>query len=351
MVNNSSDVQAQAVTASTPLTREEATMFFVTLMDGLKTREERFMEKMEAIVRKNSDSVMEMVNIIDRQSKHLHEVTGMIRAQNDSTTALVDKQKEQLLEVINKATAENTEAVRAIREAVSSIKIQPTNTAPIQNVNVFNNTMLPNDISIWKENQHGLVDAIARRTGDKHNAWVIIYDDMQEAGYDVDLLMKQYRKLHGNVSFIDMCANSDILRKAFVLSAKRVYQKCVTSASPAIKAPDIVNKPKDIEALIKNVDIRKWSLTPELLKKQVEPYMPILRSKYGITNFPFQFVYTQMRKDYGINLNAIKDEYVNKYGVKKYCSPGWIVTFDDALMKQFKTSLVNMLRSRYPECL
>ena len=58
-----------------------------------------------------------------------------------------------------------------------------------------------------------------------------------------------------------------------------------------------------------------------------------------------------MKKDFGTDLSAIKYEYMEKYGVKKYCSPGWIVTFDDELMRQFKTSLVNVLRLRYPECL
>lgn len=353
-MTNSSVPASVTTSASTPLTREEATMFFMTLMDGLKSREDRFMEHVEEIIRRNSDAIQEAVAAVENQSANIRQVAEIIRASTESSNSAVDKQESQVLELINKATAANTEAIRAIREAVSSIKMPDVrNVAPIQNVNVFNNTALLNDISIWKSQQKGLVEDMARKGGaGAQNAWNAVYDEMATGGFDVKALQREYMRSHGQTSLIDMCANSDILRRAFELSVRKVYTQY--SSSSFIKGGDtpkpvVKSIPAASTAML--VKSEQQLSTPDDLKELVEPYMPMMREWYKIDKFPFALVYQQMKKDFGTDLAAIKEEYVKSGKLKKYCSSGWIVHFDESLKSQFRESLVNMMKKRYPKCL
>lgn len=258
-------------------------------------------------------------------NEELDTFRAMIGIQrNDATVQIITKFTEALSQIVQQNSdmikdfrlfqLEQTDKISALLSAKSEPQTNP----------IFYCSMNAADQQLWREKVTGQIAQIC--LDDHYNKGSVyrkIYDGMKRNGYDVGVLLKEYcRDNNCNISILDMCAKSDVLRLSLQNQINVIFHN------------KIVDNVKEKYSKKKKVDYASTRRVPKEVREIIDKM-----SRSGVANGrTFNNAENMMAKS-GFDINKLEKRVAKKYKIKN-CNK-WFAVSQSAEAIEVLNNVVN----------
>ena len=276
---------------TTPLTKEEMAMFYMALSNQFDDGTKKYIEEIAEKIKISFDEKIEEI-------KSMYQQVMIAENENKkSIQAIKDDQQKYALELRSSVASYKSAAEDLAKETTDKFRkqlfaaVKPLQVSEEQYIDpVFHSSKTPNEEAYWLNHEKNVIDEyVLRHNYNKGNYYNFIYQGMQKDGYDVNELLKKYRKTFDKSATVHtMISKSDVMRLSFSNWAnKYIYNE---RSRRSMKAEANAEVYKSIVTTVGKLSKTghpsgtTYHKAYKLAGIDPDKYMKKMKQKYNITN-------------------------------------------------------------------